>query len=41
MDGGSEDPENPTKLPGAQFVLLNSDGTKVAKIDENNKFDGW
>lgn len=41
VDGGSEDPENPTKLPGAQFVLLNSDGTKVAKIDAANKFDGW
>lgn len=41
VDGGSEDPENPTKLPGAQFVLLNSDGTKVAKIDTANKFDGW
>ena len=41
IDGGSADPENPTKLQGAQFVLLNNDGTKVAKIDENNKFDGW
>lgn len=41
IDGGSADPENPTKLPGAQFVLLNSDGTKVAKIDTANKFDGW
>lgn len=41
IDGGSADPENPTKLPGAQFVLLNSDGNRVAKIDENNKFDGW
>lgn len=41
VDGGSADPENPTKLPGAQFVLLNSDGNRVAKIDENNKFDGW
>lgn len=41
IDGGSADPENPTKLPGAQFVLLNSDGTKVAKIDAANKFDGW
>ena len=30
-----------TKLPDAQFVLLNSAGTKVAKIDANNKFDGW
>lgn len=30
-----------TTLKDAQFVLLNSDGTKVAKIDENNKFDGW
>lgn len=41
IDGGSADPENPTKLPGAQFVLLNNDGTKVAKIDAANKFDGW
>lgn len=41
VDGGSADPENPTKLPGAQFVLLNEEGDKVAKIDENNKFDGW
>lgn len=41
VDGGSEDPENPTKLPGAQFVLLNSDGNRVAKIDAANKFDGW
>lgn len=31
-----------TTLKDAQFVLLNSDGTKVAKFDaENNKFDGW
>lgn len=30
-----------TKLKDAQFVLLNSDGTKVAKIDAANKFDGW
>lgn len=41
IDGGSADPENPTKLKDAQFVLLNSDGTKVAKIDAANKFDGW
>lgn len=41
VDGGSEDPENPTKLQDAQFVLLNEEGDKVAKIDENNKFDGW
>lgn len=41
VDGGSEDPENPAKLPDAQFVLLNEEGDKVAKIDENNKFDGW
>jgi fimbrial isopeptide formation D2 family protein/LPXTG-motif cell wall-anchored protein len=41
VDGGSADPENPAKLPDAQFVLLNSDGTKVAKIDAANKFDGW
>lgn len=41
VDGATADAENPTKLPGAQFVLLNSDGTKVAKIDTANKFDGW
>lgn len=41
IDGGSADPENPTKLPGAQFVLLNEKGDKVAKIDTANKFDGW
>lgn len=41
VDGGSADPENPTKLPGAQFVLLNEKGDKVAKIDTANKFDGW
>lgn len=41
VDGGSADPENPAKLPDAQFVLLNEEGDKVAKIDENNKFDGW
>lgn len=29
-----------TKLKDAKFVLLNSDGTKVAKIT-NDKFDGW
>ena len=28
------------KLANAKFVLLNSDGTKVAKIT-NGKFDGW
>lgn len=41
VDGGSADPENPTKLPGAQFVLLNSTGDKVAKIDAANKFVAW
>lgn len=30
-----------TALEGAQFVLLNSTGDKVAKLDENGKFDGW
>lgn len=30
-----------TKLKDAQFVLLNKDGDKVAKIDAANKFDGW
>ncbi|MGI6249076.1 MAG: isopeptide-forming domain-containing fimbrial protein [Acutalibacteraceae bacterium] len=29
-----------TKLQGAQFVLLNADASKVAKIT-NGKFDGW
>ena len=29
-----------TKLQDAKFVLLNSDGTKVAKIS-SGKFDGW
>lgn len=29
-----------TKLRDAKFVLLNSDGTKVAKIS-SGKFDGW
>lgn len=32
--------DNTKKLAGAKFVLLNSDGTKVAKIT-NGKFDGW
>lgn len=32
--------DNTKKLKGAEFVLLNSDGTKVAKIT-NGKFDGW
>lgn len=42
LDGTKVDgAQTETKLPDAQFVLLNSDGTKVAKIDENNKFDGW
>lgn len=31
---------NSEKLAGAEFVLLNSDGTKVAKIT-NGKFDSW
>ena len=36
VDGQDEN----TKLKDAKFVLLNSDGTKVAKIT-NDKFDGW
>ena len=36
VDGQNAD----TKLKDAKFVLLNSDGTKVAKIT-NGKFDGW
>lgn len=36
VDGKKPD----TKLRGAKFVLLNSDGNKVAKIT-NGKFDGW
>ena len=37
VDGAKEE----TKLQDAQFVLLNEDGDKVAKIDKNNKFAGW
>ena len=36
VDGQS----NTEKLAGAEFVLLNSDKTKVAKV-ENNKLTGW
>lgn len=32
--------DNAKKLANAKFVLLNSNGTKVAKIT-NGKFDGW
>lgn len=32
--------DNDKKLQGAEFVLLNSDKTKVAKV-ENNKLTGW
>lgn len=32
--------DNTKKLAGAEFVLLNSDKTKVAKV-ENNKLTGW
>lgn len=32
--------DNSKKLPGAKFVLLNEDGTKVAKIS-GGKFAGW
>lgn len=41
VDGATAEEENPTKLPGAQFVLLNSTGDKVAKIDAANKFVAW
>ncbi|MCI6434001.1 MAG: isopeptide-forming domain-containing fimbrial protein [Clostridiales bacterium] len=41
LDTTKVDGKNPdTKLRGAKFVLLNSDGNKVAKIT-NGKFDGW
>lgn len=41
LDTTKVDGKNPdTKLKDAKFVLLNSDGTKVAKIT-NGKFDGW
>ena len=37
VDGGNSD----TKLKGAEFVLLNSNGTQVAKVSADGKFDGW
>lgn len=37
VDGAQTD----TKLKDAQFVLFNEKGDKVAKIDAENKFDGW
>lgn len=41
LDTTKVDGSNPeTKLQNAKFVLLNSDGTKVAKIS-GGKFDGW
>ena len=41
LDTTKVDGKNPdTNLRGAKFVLLNSDGNKVAKIT-NGKFDGW
>ena len=33
--------DNTKKLAGAKFVLLNADGTRVAKITTDGKFDGW
>lgn len=42
LDGSKIDGANPdTKLAGAQFVLLNSDGSEVASFDTNGKFAGW
>ena len=41
VDGATAEEENPTKLQDAQFVLLNSTGDKVAKIDAANKFVAW
>ena len=40
LDVTKVDGQDNTKLENAKFVLLNSDGTKVAKIT-NGKFDGW
>lgn len=41
LDTTKVDGKNPdTKLRGAKFVLLNSDGTKVATISDG-KFSGW
>lgn len=41
LDTTKVDGKNPaTKLGGAKFVLLNSDGTKVATISDG-KFSGW
>lgn len=40
LDTTKVDGQDNTKLKDAKFVLLNSDGTKVAKIS-NGKFDGW
>lgn len=42
LDGTKVDgAQTETKLKDAQFVLLNEEGDKVAKIDTANKFDGW
>ena len=41
LDGTKVDGETPdTKLADAEFVLLNSDGTQVAKVT-GGKFNGW
>ena len=40
LDGTKVD-EFDEELGGAKFVLLNSDGTQVAKIDGAGKLDGW
>ena len=40
LDGTKVD-EQQEELGGAEFVLLNSDGTQVAKIDAAGKLDGW
>lgn len=42
LDGTKVDGEDiTTTLPGAQFVLLNADGDKVAKVGNDGKFNGW
>ena len=40
IDGATADAENPTKLQGAEFVLLNIDKTKVATVVDG-KLTGW
>ena len=40
IDGATAGKDNPTKLQGAEFVLLNSDKTKVATVVDG-KLTGW